>query len=113
MMLVAISILAISPVSVNAAETYAATNIQQQVRTVNAIYVSQGGISSILIQISGNQIVAYCSGRDYQGRQIWDNIQPVTISRNPKRAVSSSMEVNRAIMNCDYTARIGQLTIYF
>ena len=86
--------------------------VEQQTQTVNAIYVANG-INSLLIRISGGYVVAYCSGYDYQGRQVWEEIQPAKINKNPKCAVSSDPTVNIEIQKRQYTAQIGNLTIYF
>lgn len=86
--------------------------VEQQTQTVNAIYVANG-INSLLIRISGGYVVAYCSGYDYQGRQVWEEIQPTKINKNPKCAVSSDPTVNMEIQKRQYTAQIGNLTIYF
>lgn len=86
--------------------------VEQQTQTVNAIYVANG-INSLLIRISGGYVVAYCSGYDYQGRQVWEEIQPAKINKNPKCAVSSDPTVNMEIQKRQYTAQIGNLTIYF
>ena len=104
-----------SVASVNATESSSVptTASLQQSQTVTAYYYNRG-VSSILIRVQGNYVVAYCSGRDYQGRLIWDDIQPVQIYRNNggDRSTSNS-EWYTFTAQKKNRARLGQLTIYF
>lgn len=86
---------------------------QQPEQTIEAIYAGQGGLNNLLIRVQGDKVVAYCSGRDYQGRQIWDNIQPVQIYPNNGGARTSNSTVNRETASKKQRAQLGQLTLYF
>lgn len=93
--------------------TTAEVSTQQTAQTVTAYYYNRG-VSSIQIRVQGNYVVAYCSGRDYRGHQIWDDIQPVQISRNNGGDSStSSLEWYQFTAQKKYRARLGQLTIFF
>lgn len=93
--------------------TTAEVSTQQTAQTVTAYYYNRG-VSSILIRVQGNYVVAYCSGRDYQGRQIWDDIQPVQISiNNGGDSSTTSIEWYRFTAQKKYRARLGQVTIFF
>ena len=101
--------------NVNATDASGFTYAQYtpQGRTVVAIYVGNGGINRILIKVQGDYVVAYCSGYDYNGRQVWEEIQPAKIQRNYGGARTSNSEAQRATQMKNYTAKIGQVTIYF
>lgn len=100
--------------NVNATDASGFTYAQYtpQGRIVEAIYVD-GGINSILIKVQGDYVVAYCSGYDYNGRQVWVEIQPAKIQRNYGGARTSNSEAQTATQRKNYTAKIGQVTIYF
>lgn len=111
------TLLSVGAVFANSTTTSASptseVSTQQGTETVTAIYVGQGGLNRILIRISDGYVVAYCSGRDYQGRQIWDDIEPVKIypnnggARTPDAAISRETQLKRN------RAQLGQTTIYF
>lgn len=102
--------------NVNATDASGFTYAQYtpQGRTVEAIYVNtNGGINSILIKVQGDYVVAFCSGYDYNGRQVWEEIQPAKIQRNYGGARVSNSDVQTVTQRKNYTAKIGQFTIYF
>jgi hypothetical protein len=87
---------------------------QQNNQVVSAIYVGNGkNAINVLIRISNGYVVAICSGRDYQGHQIWDDIQPVKIQTNTDHPRSSRMGYNTAIMDKQYMALLGGGKLYF
>lgn len=89
--------------------------VQQSAQTVTAIYLSPyGGLNSILIRISNGYVVAVCTGKDYQGRQIWDDIQPAKIYPNSgNTALTSDPNTNREISMRKNKALVGRMTVYF
>lgn len=99
--------------SIISTTTTAEVSTQQTVQTVTAYYYNRG-VCSMLIRVQGNYVVAYCAGQDYQGRQIWDDIQPVKISRNNGGDSSTtSPEWYHITAQKKYRVRLGQLTIFF
>lgn len=111
------TLLSVGAVYANSTTTSVSTtsevSTQQGTQTVTAIYVDQGGLDTILIRISNGYVVAYCSGRDYQGRQIWDDIEPVKIYPNNGGARTSDATINRETQMKKNRAQLGQTTIYF
>lgn len=100
----------------NTSQSASSASVQQGTQTVNAIFPSlnSSGLSNILIRISNGYVVAVYAGRDYQGRQIWDDISPVKIYPNSgNTAITSDPNTNREISMKKNKALVGQMTVYF
>lgn len=85
-------------------------------QVVRAYYVSNGQLASIKIKISGSQVVAYSTGKDYVGNENWTAVIP----HASIRATNSSFDGNMA-REFDNTATLtlsngyqtGSLKVYF
>ena len=86
---------------------------QQKSQTIQAVYYTQKGLKNILIRVKGNYVVGYCLRKDYQGRQIWNDISPVSIDRN--RGISDVVDPNltNVIRIYEYSAKIGDSMLFF
>lgn len=91
----------------------------QQVQMVNAIYHSTNGLGNILIRIHGGCVTSICMGTDWQGRQVWKDIQASKITKNSRNFRDSTNPfVCNAINSKEYTAYLNlgygnSLRIYF
>jgi len=91
--------------------------IQEKVKVINAVYFSYGGMKNILIKVEksfyGMRVTSTCVGKDYYGRQVWQNLSPVKVTKNDVDDTNIYSAGNDYISACRYSADLGEITVYF